>query len=240
MPKSQLHVQARDQILAITRQRKLQAGDRLPSETELSQAIGVSRNTIRDALMILERHGVIVRQHGIGTFLTPSPQHLKTGLHQMLPIPELIAASGFTPRIKNLKITETRSPSLAHQILNISSNEPVSTISLLYLADKRPAIYVTYWLIPSLNSNELNWNKFDGHMVNFVEQFTPVRIHHTVARIYAVTATKELADTLKVKCASPLLKMTHTAFSANGQSIYCSVSFQDSDLLEVTVVRQRK
>jgi len=240
MLKSQLHVQARDQILAITRQRKLQAGDKLPSETELGQAIGVSRNTIRDALMILERDGVIVRQHGIGTFLTPSPQHLKTGLHQMLPIPELITASGFTPHVKNLTVTETSSPSPAHQILNIPANESLQTITLLFLADKRPAIYVTYWLIPSLNANKIKWDEFDGHMVNFVEQFTPARIHHTVARIHAVTATKELADTLKVKRASPLLKMTHTAFGANGQPVYCSVSFQDSDLLEVTVVRQRK
>ncbi|MBI5305167.1 MAG: GntR family transcriptional regulator [Chloroflexi bacterium] len=240
MLRSQLYVQARDQILVLTRQRRLQAGDQLPSETELSQALGVSRNTIRDALMTLERDGVVVRQHGIGTFLTPAPQHLKTGLHQMLPIPDLIVASGFKPAIRDLKIVATRGPSQAHQILQVSSNEPLQSVSLLYLADKRPAIYITYWLPPSLSPEPLNWNEFDGHMVNFIERQTAARIHHTVARILAVTATKALADTLKVKRASPLLKMMHTAFTANGQAIYCSTSFQDSELLEVSVTRQRK
>lgn len=240
MLKSQLYVQARDQILDLTRQRKLQAGDQLPSETELSQAIGVSRNTVRDALMTLERDGVVVRQHGIGTFLAPSTPHLKTGLHQVLPIPELIAASGFKPHVKNLKIATMLGPSESHEILQVGSGESLQSVSLLYLADKRPAIHITYWLISSLNASGIDWNAFDGHMINFIESHTSTRIHHTVARIFAVSATKDLADALKVKRASPLLKMMHTAFTATGQPIYCSVSFQDSNLLEVTVVRQRK
>ncbi len=240
MPKSQLYVQARERILGLTRRRKLQPGDRLPSETELSQAIGVSRNTAREALMTLERDGVVVRQHGIGTFLTPAPHHLKTGLHQMLPIPELIVASGFKPKIRDLKISALPGPSEAHQILQVPATESLQSVSLLYLADKRPAIYVTYWLTPSLCDAHINWNAFDGHMVNFVERWTSVHIHHTVARIFAVTATKALADMLKVKRTSPLLKMMHTAFTANGQPVYCSISYQDSNLLEVSVVRQRK
>ncbi len=238
--RSQLHVQVRDRILELTRQRKLQAGDQLPSEADLSQTIGVSRNTIREALMTLERDGMVVRRHGIGTFITPVPQHLKTSLHQVLPIPELIASSGFEPHIKDLKIAVTQGPSEAYQILQTPSSEPLTSVSLLYLADKRPAIHITYWLIPSLGINSSDWNTFDGHMINFIERLTPLRIHHTVARIFAVMATKELADTLKVKRSSPLLKMMHTAYTADGQPIYCSTSYQDSDLLEVTVVRQRK
>lgn len=240
MLRSQLYVQARDQILELTRQRKLHSGDQLPSEAELSHTIGVSRNTIREALMTLERDGLVIRQHGIGTFLTPTSPHLKTGLHQMLPIPELIVASGFTPHVRDLKIAETSSPSKAHQILEISSSQSLPTISLLYLADKRPAISITYWLVPTFSTNQWNWSQFDGHMINFIEHSSSIRIHHTVARIYAVTATKELADMLKLKRASPLLKMMHTAYATNGQPIYCSTSYQDSDLLEVTVVRQRQ
>jgi DNA-binding GntR family transcriptional regulator len=158
----------------------------------------------------------------------------------VLPIPELIAASGFKPHLRDLKIASTRGPSEAHQILQVPAIESLPSVSLLHLADQRPAIYITYWLIPSLGATLSNWNDFDGHMMNFIERHSPTRIHHTVARIYAVTATKALADKLEVKRASPLLKMMHTAFTASGQLLYCSTSYQDSDLLEVTVVRQRK
>lgn len=240
MSRSQLYVQARDQILELTRQQKLKPGDQLPSESELSQAVGVSRNTIRDALMLLERNGIVVRRHGLGTFLAPTLLHLRTGLHQMLPIPELIAASGFKPQIRELNIASARGPSEAHQILQVPLTEPLQSVSLLHLADERPAIYITYWLIPPLSTALPNWNDFDGHILNFIERHSPFCIHHTVARISAVTATKALADKLEVKRASPLLKMMHTAFTAGGQIVYCSTSYQHSDLLEVMVVRQRK
>jgi DNA-binding GntR family transcriptional regulator len=182
--------------------------------------------------MLLERSGVVFRQHSLGTFLAPT-------LHQMLPIPELIAASGFKPQVRDLKIAVARGPSEAHQILQVPPTESLHSVSLLFLADKRPAIYVTYWLIPPLSGDLSNWNGFDGNMISFIERHSSTRIHHTVARICAVTATKALADTLEVKRASPLLKMMHTAFTAGGQIVYCSTSYQDSDLLEVTVVRQR-
>jgi GntR family transcriptional regulator len=240
MPKPQLYLQVRDRIQELTRQEKLLPGDQLPSEAILSQTLDVSRNTVRDALMSLEQDGVVIRRHGLGTFMAAAPHALKTSLNQILPIPELIAAAGFTPRVKDLKITPIAGPSDAHLTLLVSPSEPLQSVSLLYLADKRPAIYITYWLIPPMLAENIQWSEFDGHMLNFIERALTARIHHTFARIHAVTASKELANKLAVKPATPLLKMMHVAFGPDGQPIYCSTSYQNSELLEVSVLRQRK
>jgi len=45
------------------------AGDRLPSERDMIATLGIRRNTLRKALDALERHGVIWRHVGKGTFL---------------------------------------------------------------------------------------------------------------------------------------------------------------------------
>ena len=240
MPKSQLYLQAREHILELIRQPNIQPGDQLPSETALSQTFGVSRNTIRDALMSLEQDGIVIRRHGTGTFVASSPHQLRTSLNRILPIPELIAASGFKPRITDLKISTVVGPSAAHQILGVPPSKPLLSVSLLHWADKRPAVFIAYWLIPSLRADHIRWDEFDGHMQNFIERSFHTRIHRSYARIHAVSATKELAARLKVKKASPLLKLTHVAFTSAGQPVYCSTSYQDSELLEVTVVRQRK
>ena len=57
---------------------KLRAGDKLPSENELSRAYGVSRQTVRKALLILENAGYIYAEHGRGTFCSELVRHTRT------------------------------------------------------------------------------------------------------------------------------------------------------------------
>jgi DNA-binding FadR family transcriptional regulator len=47
----------------------LQAGDRLPSESDLAQSLSVSRNVVRQALSSLEAVGIVRTEHGRGTFV---------------------------------------------------------------------------------------------------------------------------------------------------------------------------
>jgi GntR family transcriptional repressor for pyruvate dehydrogenase complex len=48
---------------------KLSEGERLPSERDLADALGVSRTALRDRLMRLEAVGVVERRTGSGTYL---------------------------------------------------------------------------------------------------------------------------------------------------------------------------
>lgn len=45
-------------------------GDKLPSERELTEQLGISRNSLREGLRILERLGVLVSQHGAGNYIS--------------------------------------------------------------------------------------------------------------------------------------------------------------------------
>lgn len=49
--------------------RKLRAGDKLPAERALSQSLGVSRTSVRDALKRLEALGILEVRRGKGTFV---------------------------------------------------------------------------------------------------------------------------------------------------------------------------
>jgi GntR family transcriptional regulator, transcriptional repressor for pyruvate dehydrogenase complex len=54
---------------------ELQLGDQLPTETELSQNLGVGRNTVREAVKILEAYGVVAIHRPEGTFINTSYCH---------------------------------------------------------------------------------------------------------------------------------------------------------------------
>jgi GntR family transcriptional repressor for pyruvate dehydrogenase complex len=49
--------------------KKLQPGDKLPSERELAETLGVSRSSIRDAIRSLELMGLVAPRQGAGTIV---------------------------------------------------------------------------------------------------------------------------------------------------------------------------
>lgn len=54
---------------------ELKLGDKLPTEPELSQNLGVGRNTVREAVKILEAYGVVTIHRPEGTFVNTSYTH---------------------------------------------------------------------------------------------------------------------------------------------------------------------
>lgn len=59
-----------DYIKSQIREGKLETGGKLPAERELSSILGVSRNSVREAIRTLEIMGIIVSQQGAGNYLT--------------------------------------------------------------------------------------------------------------------------------------------------------------------------
>ena len=60
---------AQDRIKQYILDARLGPGDPLPTEQALSRALGISRNSLREALKALETVGVIETRHGIGAFV---------------------------------------------------------------------------------------------------------------------------------------------------------------------------
>jgi GntR family transcriptional regulator, transcriptional repressor for pyruvate dehydrogenase complex len=80
------------QIVPIILSGRLQPGDRLPPERELSERFGVSRVTVRDALRVLEVMGLIEVRVGSagGAFVTiPSPDIVGEGVWNLLVLRDL-------------------------------------------------------------------------------------------------------------------------------------------------------
>ncbi len=76
-----------DQVKAAIRGGRLGPGDQLPAERDLTKQLGVSRVSVRDALRMLEAHGLIEVRVGArgGAFVTaPAPELIGEGFADML------------------------------------------------------------------------------------------------------------------------------------------------------------
>lgn len=84
-----------DQIRQLVRQGQLRPGDRFPAERDLCERFGVSRDTAREVLRMLESSGLIEIRGAArrGAFVTvPTSEHLLDRLADMLSLSALTAA----------------------------------------------------------------------------------------------------------------------------------------------------
>jgi GntR family L-lactate dehydrogenase operon transcriptional regulator len=56
-------------VRALIEEQQLEAGMRLPAERQLAAQLGVSRNSLREALAMLVNEGVLLSRRGGGTFV---------------------------------------------------------------------------------------------------------------------------------------------------------------------------
>ncbi len=70
---------------------RLGPGDRLPTERELAQKMGVSRPSLRSGLRTLQAMGIVTSRRGAGTFIVEGPPRLGRA-----PLEFLAALHGFT------------------------------------------------------------------------------------------------------------------------------------------------
>jgi len=67
--KKPLYVEIYEKLFQFIEERNFHEGDRLPGENSLALELGVSRTTLRQALVLMTEDGVIHRIHGKGNFI---------------------------------------------------------------------------------------------------------------------------------------------------------------------------
>jgi len=133
--------QVKAHMLNFISQNNLKRNDQLPSEAAIAKDLGVSRNTLREAYVSLENEGVIVRRHGIGTFVA-QPPYIQDSLNEFSPFAQIIQDVGYTPNFKTLSTEIIEVPPDVCDVLKLNSNTKVRYIQRIVLADQKPVIYV--------------------------------------------------------------------------------------------------
>ncbi len=115
-------------------------GTLLPSENQLSIDLNTSRTSIRSAYDALEAQGIIMRRHGIGTYVVRLPS-LANPYEQGRHLTDIIAAHGNRPGFQQLRADIIKADSRLASILRVKSGSEVLEVHKLFFADEIPIIY---------------------------------------------------------------------------------------------------
>ena len=118
--KQTMVAQVRQAILDLIAERGLDAGDKLDTESALSERFGVSRPTIREALKSLEQEGVLNAVQGQGRFISSMGSlAVERPITRYESITEVLTALGYDIVSSVLSVTEAGASAVEAKALKI-------------------------------------------------------------------------------------------------------------------------
>lgn len=208
-------------------------GEKLPTETDLCEIYGVSRITVRKAVLELVEEGFLVRQQGKGTFV----QHPKVKR-------ELIAVNGHSEYMSELgkaphnKILSFSIQPASKQIAAALCISPESDVlelqRILYFDDKPLALEISHYplnIFPNLNQ----------HVQDSVSMYEILKSRYHVTPVHnkkllnLIFANVSEARHLECEVGEPVFKVEKIAYDAKGQPIHSSFLYYPANRVTFTI-----
>ena len=231
-----LYVSVYDSLMKEIETKKYKPGDQLPNENELAKYFGVSRNTLRQALLLLIEDGILTNHQGKGTFVLMSRPSTKSSLEKLIDPLNSLAIS----KVDSIETKiEIRKISPKHQkIFNLETSNLLILLEIVYKVGEKPIgcalTFVPYNAILKENVPLDNMEK----IYEFYKKFFSAigLISESVLRI--VYARDPVTTLLKDPKQHQLLMMDEIFRKPNGNVALTQKLFFQPDEYEFTLFRR--
>lgn len=189
------------------------AGSLLPSESQLVREFAVGRTTVVRALQILQQEGWISREHGRGSFVRgrpdPAARTGRPGL-AVLDRPETLGA------VQLVKVGRRAAPAAVARVLEVDQGARLAMRQWVRLRDGIPSELVTCWFPQELayGTDLEREQPLPVGIRAHLRAVKDLRIDHIAERLTARRASREEAETLRVKADQPVLVILATMYDA--------------------------
>jgi GntR family transcriptional regulator len=217
----------------------MKAGDRLPSENELSELLGVSRLTLREAINTLKHEGLVYSVQGKGTFVACNIDLISDTLNNNLGITEMIEVSGYRPGVSNFEKKLVKADKCVADYLNVVEGTDLLMCKRIRTADDKPVVLSQDFLSPKLSADFLAITDENVSLYSFLEETCGIKMGLSMAQIVPVIADEEMAEKLEMKIGQPLLKLKIVVNDAYGAPLIYAREYLKPDNFKFLIYRWR-
>jgi len=215
-------------------------GQALPSENELANVLGVSRGSLREALRILEEEGIIIKRHGVGTFLTSRISLVRNPLEIDFGVTEIIESTGMSAGLAKIEVTNEKASSHISEKLKVDNGSSILVLKRVRTANDNPVVYSVDY-IPEATLGKVNIPlTFTGSLYHLFEDKLDQRVDHGIAQVIPVLANKEISGYLDIGNNSSILLIDQVDYNIRNQPILYSQEYWRTDVFEFTIFRRRR
>jgi len=186
----------------------------IPSERDLSAQFGVSRMTVRQALMNLVKEGYLYREKGRGTFV--AEEKMEQPLNGLTSFTEDMKARGFVPGTKLIGFSKVQPDVHIAAKLGLAEEALVYKIIRVRYADNTPMAiersFLPVGLLPDLTEEALQ-----GSLYAYIEQQAHLVIGQATQRMEAALAKLDDAEYLQISLPAAVVLIERISMLDDGR-----------------------
>jgi GntR family transcriptional regulator len=235
--------QIADHLRELISSGELAPGDALPSESQLVVHYGVTRTTARVALAVLKGEGLVVSEHGKGSYVRPRPQVRRLGSdrfarrHREAGKAAFVAeveSAGSKPTVDQITVTEERPPPEVARRLGLSSRAKTVVRRRRYLIDGQPVELATSYIPATLARGTAiaEPDSGPGGIYARLEE-EGHRLDRFAEEVRARMPQPEEAHALRLPSGVPVFQLVRTAYDTDGQAVEVCDTVMSSDVYQL-------
>ena len=210
-----LHRKAEDALRKLLSEPEYARGGLLPDELSIANRLGVSRGTVRAALLRLVGEGRLERRAGVGTRVVP--RSAESAISAWRSLSREMARQGVEVRMFRRELRELAAPAAVAEALRIPVGTRIQRLDRVRGWGPLPALHSRSWFHPRVRFQKDE--PFTRPLYDLVAEVSGRRAERASESLTAVAATAVLAKDLKVKKSSPVLLRRHTVFDVQSTPI---------------------
>jgi GntR family transcriptional regulator len=215
-----------------------ESGDRLPSEPRLAEDLGVSRPSLREAMMTFETRGLLQRKQGVGTFVIHPDNVFDSGLDSLISLETMADQIGLEVSMGDLEVCRQVLDCELSEKLGLPEDEEILKVSRVILAEDRPIAFLEDNLPVDVISEEEVKEHFTGSVLDLLIKRDDIPLASSRCDISAIGATPEIARALDIQRHVPLLVFSSMLYSSRGRIIDSSFSYFIPGIFHFHIVRR--
>jgi len=210
-------------------------GQAIPSEAELQEIYGVSRATVRQALLELVMEGILIRKQGRGTFV--APPKIAEPLPRLVSFTEEMRAVGMEPSTRSVKVEIVTDPPKRVRETLRADEDRFLRIERVRCANGQPIVLLISYLPASLGIDPQE--DFSGSLYALLETKYNIRLGEAIQIIEAGLADEYTAAQLGIEEGEPILIIRRGTFAMDGRAVEYVEGFYPADRYRYTIRLER-